>query len=179
MPHDPISLTEHPNLPAAFSSRAHVGGDRGRILASDEFYLVFEHRPLPLEEFMTGQQVGPYPTEYLYGLSVFYRNSRNPHARRKLPILAICLAYNDLICPKKPQGLWASLSGAPEEPGRVFPIVFSSRGQMNIFSVVNDFTDETAKAYLVERACAHLGIPTNSSRDVGPLSLGSECPEVA
>lgn len=179
MPHDPISLSECPNLPAAFSSNSHAGRDRGRLLASDEFYLVFEHRPLPLEEFMTGQQVGPYPTEYLYGLSVFYRNSRNPHARRKLPILAICLAYNDLICPKKPQGLWASLSGAPEEPGRVFTVVFSSSGQMIIFSVVNDFTDETAKEYLVGRACDHLNIPRNCFRDVGPLSLGSDCPAIA
>jgi hypothetical protein len=176
MPHELIRLEDCPDLPAVFCSRFRASGESGRLYGSDEFYAVFEHRPLSLEEVMAGSPVGPYPTEHLYAINVFYRASCDPHRGKKLPVFAYSLAHNDLVCPKKSQSLWAALSGARQEAGRIFPIVFTSAGQMNLSTLINDFTDESAKSYLLGRACEWLKLPNNSFQDVGPLSLGPDHP---
>jgi hypothetical protein len=81
MPHELISLLDTATLPVAFSSRMR-GDPRGRILVSQEYYVVFEHRPLTVMQMakaVTEKTIPSIPLEYLYVASVFYRKSRNPH----------------------------------------------------------------------------------------------------
>ena len=182
MAHELISLMDTPTLPVAFSSRTRGGTPRGRLLASDDFYVVFEHRPLTvlqMAKLVTEKTIPQIPLEYLYAASVFYRKSRNPHGPSSRPILAFCLEYTEFTCAMKPRGFWAGLTGAAKEPAEVFSAVFFPRGRANMGTVPNDFTDESAKEFLVGEACQRLKLPRGAFRDVGPITLGPECPAIA
>ncbi len=182
MPHELISLMNSPTLPVAFSSRMRGGAPRGRLLAGDEYYVVFEHRPLTvlqMTKVLTEKTIPEVPIHYLYVASVFYRKSRNPHGPSSRPILAFCLEYTEFTCAMKPQGFWASLTGAAKEPAEVFSAVFFPGGRANMGTVPNHFTDESAKEFLVGEACRRLQLPRGALRDVGPITLGPECPAIA
>jgi len=182
MTHELISLMNSPTLPVAFSSRMRGGAPRGCLLAGDEFYVVFEHRPLTvlqMTKVATEQTIPEVPIHYLYAASVFYRKSRNPHGPSARPIFAFCLEYTEFTCAMKPQGFWAKLIGSPKEPAEVFSAVFYARGRANMGTVPNNFTDESAKEFLVGEACQRLKLPRGTFRDVGPITLGPECPAIA
>jgi len=182
MTHELISLMNSPTLPVAFSSRMRGGAPRGCLLAGDEFYVVFEHRPLTvlqMTKVATEQTIPEVPIHYLYAASVFYRKSRNPHGPSARPIFAFCLEYTEFTCAMKPQGFWAKLIGLAKEPAEVFSAVFYARGRANMGTVPNNFTDESAKEFLVGEACRRLQLPRSAFRDVGPITLGPECPAIA
>ena len=182
MTHELISLMNSPTLPVAFSSRMRGGAPRGCLLAGDEFYVVFEHRPLTvlqMTKVATEQTIPEVPIHYLYAASVFYRKSRNPHGPSARPIFAFCLEYTEFTCAMKPQGFWAKLIGLAKEPAEVFSAVFYARGRANMGTVPNNFTDESAKEFLVGEACQRLKLPRGTFRDVGPITLGPECPAIA
>jgi len=46
-------------------------------------------------------------------------------------------------------------------------------------TVPNNFTDESAKEFLLGEACQRLKLPRGAFRDVGPITLGPECPAIA
>jgi len=185
MTHELISLMNSPTLPVAFSSRMRGGAPRGCLLAGDEFYVVFEHRPLTvlqMTKVATEQTIPEVPIHYLYAASVFYRKSRNPHGPSSRPILTFCLEYTEFTCAMKPQGFWARLTGATKEPAEVFSAVFSARRRLNMGKVPNDFTDKTALTFLFEQMCEQLSLSAEEIKGfrlVGPVSLGPDCPDIA
>ena len=181
MPHELISLLDTATLPVAFSSRMR-GDPRGRILVSQEYYVVFEHRPLTVMQMakaVTEKTIPSIPLEYLYVASVFYRKSRNPHGPSSRPIFAFCLEYTELTCAMKPQGFWGSLTGATKEPAEVFSAVFFARGRANMGKIPNNFTETSALEFLMGEVCKKLMLPLGAFRDVGPLTLGANCSEIA
>ena len=78
----------------------------------------------------------------------------------------------------KPQGFWAGLIGEPKEPAEVFSAVFFGSGRMNNGKMPNNFTDASALKHLMGCACERLGVTRRSFREVGPLSLGADCPQI-
>jgi hypothetical protein len=50
---------------------------------------------------------------------------------------------------------------------------------MNMGKVPNDFTEASALAHLMVGVCERLGVARRSFREIGPLSLGAECPQIA
>jgi hypothetical protein len=50
---------------------------------------------------------------------------------------------------------------------------------MNMGKVPNDFTEASALAHLMGGICERLGVARRSFREVGPLSLGADCLEIA
>ena len=182
MPHELISLLDLPTLPIAFSSRLYGQQAKGCILANEEFYVVFESYPLvvaQMTQLMTSKRFDPIPIKYLYAASVFYRKSRNPHGPSSRPIYVFCLEYTEFTCAMKPQGFWATLTGESKEPAEVFDAVFFGSGRMNLGKVPNDFTDESALEHLMEGICEKLGVTRRSFREVGPLALGADCPQIS
>ncbi len=182
MEHPLISLMDTPSLPVAFTSKLRNRDPKGCILANDEFYVVFESYPLVVKQMaqlMSEKRFDLIPIEYLYAASVFYRKSRNPHGPSSRPIYVFCLEYTEFTCDMKPRGLWDSLSGKAKEPAEVFSAVFQGRGRMNMGKVPNDFTEASALAHLMVGVCERLGVARRSFREIGPLSLGAECPQIA
>ena len=182
MEHPLISLMDTPSLPVAFSSKLRNRDPKGCILANDEFYVVFESYPLVVKQMaqlMSEQRFDLIPIEYLYAASVFYRKSRNPHGPSSRPIYTFCLEYTEFTCAMKPRGLWDSISGKAKEPAEVFFAYFQGRGRVNLGKVPNDFTDASALECLMVGVCEQLKIPRRSFREIGPLSLGAECPQIA
>jgi hypothetical protein len=182
MPHELISLMSSPTLPVAFSSRMRGGAPRGRLLVSEEYYVVFEHRPLTVLQMTKAameKTIPEVPIHYLYVASVFYRKSRNPHGPSARPIFAFCLEYTEFTCAMKPQGFWAKLIGSAKEPAEVFSAVFYARGRANMGTIPNNFTDKTAQDFLLGEVCERLTLPRGTFRDVGPLTLGADCPAIA
>ena len=129
--HELIKLTEWGTLPVAYSSYLHRGGlaQRGRVLVSQDYYLVFEPRPctvnqvLAVKEAMMAGKVVPLPPsgiEYLYTASVYYRKSRNPHGPSHRPIFAFCLEYSELSCEMAPQTEAETKAGKPKVPTQEF-----------------------------------------------------------
>lgn len=193
MPHDLIDLFAMPtlpmafssvirNLPVSFTSKLTKRPQKGCILVSEDFYVVFEGYPLAVKQMaqMIGeQQIDPIPIEYLYAASVFYRKSRNPHGPSSCPIYVFCLEYTEFTCEMKSRGLWDTLVGKAKEPAEVFSAVFFANGRSNDGKLPNDFTDTSALEHLMAGACERLGVPRHNFREVGPLSLGADCPEIA
>ena len=182
MAHPLISLLDMPSLPVAFTSKLRNREPKGCILANDEFYIVFESHPLVVKQMaqlMSEKRFDQVPIEYLYAASVFYRKSRNPHGPSSRPIYVFCLEYTEFTCAMKSQGFWDTLSGKPKEPAEVFDAVFLGNGRMNMGKVPNHFTDASALEHLLRSACAKLGVPRSSFREIGPLSLGADCPQIA
>jgi hypothetical protein len=182
MEHPLISLMDMPSLPVAFTSKLRNRDPKGRILANDEFYVVFESYPLVVKQMaqlMSEKRFDLVPIEYLYAASVFYRKSRNPHGPSSRPIYVFCLEYTEFTCAMKPQGLWDSLSGKPKEPAEVFFAYFQGRGRVNMGQIPNNFTEASALEQLMTGACERLGVSRSSFRDIGPLSLGPDCPQIA
>jgi hypothetical protein len=193
MTHPLIDLFAMPTLPMAFSSvirnlpvpftrKLTKRPKNGCLLANDEFYVVFETYPLAVKQMtqMIGeQQIDPIPVEYLYAASVFYRKSRNPHGPSSRPIYVFCLEYTEFTCDMRSRGLWDTLTGKPKHPAEVFSAVFFADGRTNHGKVPNDFTDASAREYLMLGVCERLGLTRGDFREIGPLSLGADCPEVA
>lgn len=182
MKHPLISLLDTPTLPVAFSSRQRHRNPKGSIQANEDFYVVFESYPLVVKQMaqlMSEQRFDPLPIEYLYAASVFYRKSRNPHGPSSRPIYAFCLEYTEFTCAMKPQGLWDSLSGKPKEPAEVFLAYFQGRGRINMGLFPNHFTDASALELLMTGICEQLGVARGKFREIGPLSLGPDCPKIA
>jgi hypothetical protein len=182
MEHSLISLLDTPTLPVAFSSRNRHRNPKGCILANDEFYVVFESYPLVVKQMaqlMSEQRFDLIPIEYLYAASVFYRKSRNPHGPSSRPIYAFCLEYTEFTCAMKPRGLWDALSGKPKEPAEVFFAYFQGRGRVNMGQLPNNFTDASALDMLMTGICERLSVARGSFREIGPLSLGPDCPQIA
>lgn len=182
MKHPLISLLDTPALPVAFSSRQRHRNPKGSIQANEDFYVVFESYPLVVKQMaqlMSEQRFDPLPIEYLYAASVFYRKSRNPHGPSSRPIYAFCLEYTEFTCAMKPQGLWDSLSGKPKEPAEVFLAYFQGRGRINMGLFPNHFTDASALELLMTGICEQLGVARGKFREIGPLSLGPDCPQIA
>jgi hypothetical protein len=67
--HELIKLTEWGTLPLAYSSYHHRGGlaQRGRVLVSQDYYLVFEPRPCTVNQVLADKDVlaklAPYANE--------------------------------------------------------------------------------------------------------------------
>jgi hypothetical protein len=182
MEHKLIDQFSMPSLPFAFSSKLRHRNPKGCILANDEFYVVFESYPLVVKQMaqvMSENRFDPCPIEYLYSASVFYRKSRNPHGPSARPIYAFCLEYTEFTCEIKPHGFWDSLFGKAKEPAEVFSAMFLSNGRNNFGKVPNDFTDASALEHLMRGVCEQLGVSRNSFREIGPLSLGPDCPQIA
>jgi hypothetical protein len=177
MKHKLISLSDSPTMPVAWSSKARNREASGSVLATDDFYVVFESYPLvvmQMFELMSQKPVPELPIQYLYAASVFYRKSRNPHGPSSRPIYVFCLEYSELTCRMKPQGLWDSLCGNPMVPAELFTAYFFSDGRANLGQIPNDFTPESALEHLMEGACRVLQVPRHQFRHVGPLSLGPD-----
>ena len=69
MEHPLISLMDMPSLPVAFTSKLRNRDPKGRILANDEFYVVFESYPLVVKQMaqlMSEKRFDLIPIEYLY-----------------------------------------------------------------------------------------------------------------
>lgn len=182
MVHELIPSTDALYLPAAFSSRLRNTPPRGCILANDEFYVVFETNPLVAKQVMQHmmhKRFDEVPIKYLYTASVFYRNSRNPHGPARGHIYTFCLEYTEHSCTMKPKGLWASLTGQAAEPADVFYAMFFSRGRLNMGRIPNNFSDSSAVEHLMDGICRRLVAPRNSFWEVGPLTLGQSCPQIA
>jgi hypothetical protein len=182
MSHPLINLMDLPSLPVAFTSRIRQRGTGGCILVSDEFYVVFESYPLvvrQMAQLMSEKRYDLVPIEYLYAASVFYRKSRNPHGPSSRPIYVFCLEYTEFTCAMKSPGFWDSLSGKPNEPAEVFDAVFFGNGRINMGKIPNHFTEASALDHLMRSACAKLGVERSSFREIGPLTLGADCPQIA
>jgi len=182
MTHALISLMETPTLPVAFTSKLQGFQERGRLLASEDFYIVYEHRPLAVIQMMavtTGSKIPDCPIEYLYTASVFYRKSRNPHGPSSRPIYVFCLEYSEFTCRMKSRGLFGALAGDRREPEEVFFAVFSENKRASPRHMPNNFSDESAKVFLVKEVSKHLGLSVSEFRDVGPLARGPDCPAIA
>jgi hypothetical protein len=188
--HELIKLTEWGTLPLAYSSYHHRGGlaQRGRVLVSQDYYLVFEPRPctvnqvLAVKEAMMAGKVVPLPPsgiEYLYTASVYYRKSRNPHGPSHRPIFAFCLEYSELSCKMAPQTEAEIKAGKPKVPTQVFVAYFHGKGRNNAGLVRNDFTDDSAFDLLMASACTVLGLTRDDFRQLGTLAYGHESPELA
>ncbi len=177
-----ISLTTFPSIPAAWSSLLRGEGERGMVLASEDYYVVFEHRPLTfaqVAEFMTNKTLTQIPLEYLYAASVFYRKSRNPHGPSARPILAFSLEYTEFTCAMRRRGFWDSLTNAPAEPAEVYYCLFQPNARINMDKLPNNFTDESAKEFLLEGICERLGLEREDFHDIGPVTLGPDHPAIA
>ena len=182
MVHELIPSTDALQLPVAFSSILRGTPPRGCILANDEFYVVFETNPLvakQVAQHMTKKRFDEIPVKYPYVATVFYRNSRNPHGPTRRQIYTFCLEFTESSCTMKPKGLWASLIGQPPEPADVFYAMFFSRGRLNMGRIPNNFSHASALAHLMEGVCQRLVVPRNSFWEVGPLTLGQSCPQIA
>jgi hypothetical protein len=182
MLHQLISLMDMPTLPVSFTSRLQGFGQHGCLLSNDEYYIVFEMRPLTVLEMMavtTKSPVPNVPIQYLYTASVFYRKSRNPHGPSSRPIYVFCLEYTEFTCEMKSRGLFGALTGERREPAEVYFAVFFANGRTNMGQIPNNFTDYSAKNFLVEKVCEKLGLNRYVFREVGPLSLGPDCPAIA
>ena len=151
----------------------------GRLATEVALVLMGKHRPQYTPNVMSEQRFDPLPIEYLYAASVFYRKSRNPHGPSSRPIYAFCLEYTEFTCAMKPQGLWDSLSGKPKEPAEVFLAYFQGRGRINMGLFPNHFTDASALELLMTGICEQLGVARGKFREIGPLSLGPDCPQIA
>jgi hypothetical protein len=46
-------------------------------------------------------------------------------------------------------------------------------------TIPNNFTDKTAQDFLLGEVCERLTLPRGTFRDVGPLTLGADCPAIA
>ncbi len=188
--HELIRLTEWGTLPVAYSSYHHRRGlaQRGRVLVSQDYYLVFEPRPCTVnqvltvtEAMMAGTQV-PLPrsgVEYLYAASVCYRRSRNPHGPSLRPIFAFCLEYSELSCEMEPQTEAEVKAGKEKVPRQVFVACFHGKGRNNAGLVRNDFTDDSAFDLLVSSACTVLRLKRDDFRHLGSLAYGHDSPELA
>jgi hypothetical protein len=175
-------LSDGLTLPAAFSSILRGTPSRGCILANDEFYVVFEANPLMYKQVMQHMKHKRFeeePIKYLYVAAVFYRNSRNPHGPTHRPIYTFCLEYTEFTCTMKPQGFWASLTGRPAEPADLFYSMFFSGGRLNMARVTNNFSEASALEHLMEGVCRRLAVDRRSFWEIGPLSLGASCPQIA
>jgi hypothetical protein len=182
MSHALISLMDSPTMPVAWSGHLKSGQKRGCILASDEFYVVFEFKPITVMQMtgvMTQRTLPNSPIQYLYAASVFYRKSRNPHGPSSRPIYVYCLEYSEFTCRMKSQGFWASLSGEAREPAEVFSAHFFSGGRANMGQIPNNFTDDSALEFLMARACERLNVGRHQFTLVGPLTLGPDCAAIA
>lgn len=188
--HHPINPAEWGTLPVAYSSCRHRGGltQRGRVLASRDYYLVFEPRPCTVnqvlavtEAVMMGMKarLPGSGIEYLYAASVFYRKSRNPHGPSLQPIFAFCLEYSLLSCRMRPQTEAEIKAGKEKSPTQVFVAYFHGKGRNNVGVVPNDFTDDSAFDLLMASACTMLGIPREEFRLIGSLAYGHDSAELA
>lgn len=188
--HELIKLNEWGTLPVAYSSCHHRGGlaQRGRVLVSQDYYLVFEPRPctvnqlLAVKQAMLAGKVVPLPPsgiEYLYTASVYYRKSRNPHGPFLQPIFVFCLEYSELSCEMAPQTEAEIKAGKPKVPTQVFVAYFHGKGRNNAGLVRNDFTDDSAFDLLIASACTVLGLTRDDFRQLGTLAYGHESPELA
>lgn len=182
MTHGLISLMDMPTLPVSFTSKLQGYQAHGKLLASRDFYIVFERRPLTVIQMMAVTSRSPMPDvpiEYLYTASVFYRKSRNPHGPSSRPIYVFCLEYTEFTCEMKSRGLFGALAGERREPAEVYFALFYENGRTNFGKIDNNFTDYSAKVFLVGKACEKLELGTNEFVEVGPLSLGPDCPAIA
>jgi hypothetical protein len=182
MSHELISLMDSPTLPVSFTSQMQGFGQHGRLLVGDDYYIVFEMRPLTVIQMMavtSKSPMPPVPIQYLYTASVFYRKSRNPHGPSSRPIYVFCLEYTEFTCEMKSRGLFGALMGERREPAEVFFAQFHANGRMNMGKIENNFSDQLAKKFLVEKACEQLALSRNAFRELGPLSLGPDCPAIA
>ena len=182
MPHELISLMDSPTLPVAWSGHLQAGAKIGRILATDEYYVVFEQSPitvLQMAAVMGKQSLPASPIKYLYAASTFYRKSRNPHGPSSRPIHVHCLEYSEFTCQMKPQGFWAGLKVDRQEPAEVFYAKFFNGGRANMGQRPNDFTFESAKEFLLAGVCSTLNVDRSHFRDIGPLELGPNCTAIA
>jgi hypothetical protein len=188
--HELIKLTEWGTLPLAYSSYHHRGelAQRGRVLVSQDYYLVFEPRPCTVnqvlvvkEAMMEGKRVPLPPSgiEYLYTASVYYRKSRNPHGPSHRPIFAFCLEYSEISCEMLPQTEAEIKAGKPKVPTHVFVAYFHGKGRNNAGLVRNDFTDDSAFDLLTASACTVLGLTRDDFHHLGTLSHGHDSPELA
>lgn len=182
MSHQLISLMDMPSLPVSFTSQLQGFGHHGCLLSNDEYYIVFEMRPLTVIEMMavtTKSPMPPVPIQYLYTASVFYRKSRNPHGPSSRPIFVFCLEYTEFTCEMKSRGLFGALTGERREPAQVFYGVFHPNRHVNMGQIPNNFTDHSAKNFLVGEVCEKLELNRYAFREIGPLSLGPDCPAIA
>ena len=188
--HELIKITEWGTLPVAYSSYHHRGGlaQRGRVLVSQDYYLVFEPRPctvnqvLAVTKVIPGAEDGKLPPsgiEYLYTASVYYRKSRNPHGPSHRPIFAFCLEYSEFSCEMLPQTEAEIKAGKPKVPTQVFVAYFHGKGRNNAGLVRNDFTDDSAFDLLMASACMVLGLTRDDFRHLGTLAYGHNSPELA
>jgi hypothetical protein len=188
--HELIKLTEWGTLPVAYSSYLHRGGlaQRGRVMVSQDYYVVFEPRPCTLSQVMTVReeikarkqvQLPESGIEYLYDATVYYRKSRNPHGPSSRPIFVFCLEYSDFSCEMAPQTEAEIKAGKAKVPTQVFVAYFHGKGRNNAGLVRNDFTDDSAFDLLMASACTVLGLTRDDFRHLGTLAYGHNSPEVA
>ena len=171
-----------PSLPVAFSSRLRGGSARGRLLVSNNYYVVFETKPIMVMQMagvMAERRLTPNPLEYLYTAAVFYRKSKNPHGPSSRPIYVFCLEYTEFTCEMKPRGLWGSLTGEPKEPAEVFSAIFFEGGRSNMGKVRNHFTDQSALEFLMNNVCERLNIRRSEFTTLGTIELGPDCAQIA
>lgn len=181
MEHPLISLMDTPSLPVAFTSKLRNRDPKGCILANDEFYVVFESYPLVVKQMaqlMSEKRFDLIPIEYLYAASVFYRKSRNPRPILAANLYVLPRVYRIHLRDEIARP-WDSISGKAKEPAEVFFAYFQGSGRVNLGKIPNDFTDASALECLMVGVCERLGVARRSFREIGPLSLGAECPQIA
>jgi hypothetical protein len=188
--HELIKMTEWGSLPLAYSSYHHRGGlaQRGRVMLSQDYYLVFEPRPCTVNQVMAVKeamlegksvQLPKSFVEHLYAASVYYRKSRNPHGPSQRTIFAFCLEYSELSCEMRPQSEAEIKAGKEPSPTHVFVAYFHGKGRNNAGQVRNDFTDDSAFDLLMASACTVLGLTRDDFRHLGTLAYGHDAPELA
>jgi hypothetical protein len=179
MSHQPISLTDNPTLPMAFSSRLRKGA-QGWIYCSDQFAIVIEETPITVGQAaqMMAAKTRTIPEsamQYTAAASVFYRRSKNPIGPSRLPIAVVALEHMRFSTPYEQVGCLGRLMGVQPRPLEVFVGVWTASGRNNLGAIPNVLTREAQRGLLLAKATEIVGIGADCLRLAGDTSRGPDC----
>lgn len=179
MNHQPLSLTDNPTMPMAFSSKLRQQC-QGWIFSSARYAIVIDEQPVTVvqaAQMMASQSrvVPDSPIQYTAAASVFYRASANPNGPSRIPIAAVALEHSAFTTTYESVGLWGRLAGRRPRPLEVFVGVWHGDCRMNHGTIPNPMTPEASQALLIAKAAEVIGEDARSFRIAGTASQGPDC----
>ncbi len=179
MIHQPLSLTENPTIPMAFSSMLR-SPCQGWIFASARYSIVIDEQPVAVfqaAQMMSSKSrvVPDWPIQYTAAASVFYRASASPNGPSRIPIAVVALEHSAVSTDYEPVGLIGRLLGRRPKPLEVFVRVWHRDLRMNHGAIQRPITAEAARTLLLAKASEVIGEDPASFRLAGSARQGPDC----
>ena len=176
MPHNLISLTKWPTMPAPMDS-----SDDGEAWIWGDYVAVLQKKPrtcgVVLTEVMnrisknkSNSQSHPSPMEYPYAMIVYYKKHRNPHGPSSQPILCVGIEQANYGALKSLLGDSSiDLRGlATEGKGPMIVGVFRSERRFNLGGFDEILNRDTARAKFFEVIYSELN-PEGIATHIGDI----------